>query len=439
MSGTAAALAGDQTAPLAAMADIAEVPGLCVALARPDGEAIFLHGEDERGSGRPVDRRTWFQAASTGKHVTACVILELAAAGRIDLDAPIGGWLEGLPPAWKGRSIGSLLHHTSGLPEYLLYTDDEIPPTSPAAFFALCGKLEPVAPEGAAWAYSNTNYILLGLLAQAVTGQTCGRLCDDLFARLGIAGAKAASPDWARAANAGRVDPLAADADSIGRAIFGDGDIAFTAEGALAWLRALLSGRTPGAAGTGGLFAPAQVRDGSVPYGCGWFLERLRGAPLAHHAGHYDGWTAMALLNLARGSGVFALCNLAPGSTRAIRSIALRALENFDPGATPLALSPVRDDRPDLTANALRELVRESGEADPAGLAPQLALALGRNGNRGMLNLWCGERPAGFAPVEDDGASPRRTRRYRLSYAGRVEHLCVETDAEDRIAWAWPL
>src|SRR5690349_20146615 len=108
-------LSCDSVERLRAMAEHASIPGMCVVLSGPSGAAVCMHGEDAAGSGQPVDSATWFQVASTGKHVTACVVLDLAARGKISLANAIGEYLPDVPPAWASRSVLSLLHHSSGI------------------------------------------------------------------------------------------------------------------------------------------------------------------------------------------------------------------------------------------------------------------------------------------------------------------------------------
>ena len=420
------------------IAQASATPGLCVVAQTREGQAVLFDGEDWAGSGQAVGPDSWFQLASTVKHVTACVVLDLARQGLLSIDRPVGDFVPDLPRDIRDRSIGSLLHHTSGLPEYLAYIEGEQPPANRAEFLAQVEGLPNPRPEGEYWSYSNTNYILLGLLVAELTGAPCGVAVDALLAsRVGAAGARAASPEWARDANARRLGPNASDQDSRTREIFGDGDVAFTAAGALGWLKALLEG--PEAADAM-LFTPGQVASGAVPYGCGWFLESVGGDAVAHHAGHYDGWTAMAYLNRSRRCGVIAMSNLAPGNTRTIRAIALQAMEDLVPGSTPLAQQAIDDGRPDLTARVRQQLFRQGYDADPKCFAPAMRLALDLAGApRGMLNLWTGVEPEAFDLVEHAAIRGGVMRRYRIRYADRIEHLHVQLNDAGQISWVWPL
>jgi CubicO group peptidase (beta-lactamase class C family) len=418
------------------------VPGMAIALHAPGRRAVLVHGQSSERSSSAVTAQTWFSVASLGKHVTAFGVLRLVQQGRIALDQPIGRYLSDVPAAWAGRSVDSLLHHTSGLPEYLSYTPADAVPEDRAGFMRAYGSLEPVFDEGQGWIYTNTNYILLGMLIAEVAGTSYAAALQALFDQTGCVGATVASPDWARHANAEGLGPAGRDDASARRAVIGDGDIAFTAQGALAWLGVLLADAGLDASRRAALFAPALLQSGRPsPYGCGWFVEHFGGQPLAHHAGHFDGWTAMAILAPASGSGVIAMCNLAPGNTRAMRAMAQLALEGFSPGSTPLGLRPMDDDDPSLTALARTKLLRPPGDdLDPAAFADELKRVAARGGPvRNVINLWAGEPPQRFELVQQQIESSHRLRRYRITYPGRIEHLVVGTTPERLIYWAWPL
>jgi CubicO group peptidase (beta-lactamase class C family) len=132
-----------------------EVPGLAIAMAAPGRRALLLHGEAAPGAGGRVTEDTWFSVASLGKHVTAAAVLDLAQRGLVDLSAPINRYLPDLPPAWAGRSVSSLLRHTSGLPEYLAYTGGEVVPEDRRTFMSTYGAMAPAFGESQGWIYTN--------------------------------------------------------------------------------------------------------------------------------------------------------------------------------------------------------------------------------------------------------------------------------------------
>jgi CubicO group peptidase (beta-lactamase class C family) len=422
---------------LAASAVCFGIPGLAIALAAPGRQSLFLHGEQPAGSGQPVDEATWFSVASLGKHVTAATLLDLAAQGRLDLTAEIGRLLPDVPPAWADRSVASLLHHTSGLPEYLALALDAVP-TQRCDFMAAYAGLAPAFGEGQGWLYTNTNYILAGFLIAQAAGRPYAAAVQAMFDRAGVRGAAVGTPGWATRAHG----DAAPDAESAAREVIGDGDACFTPTGALAWLQALLDSPAFDEALRRQISSPGALASGRPSlYGAGWFLEPLRDGWLMHHAGHFDGWTAMAILDPASRSGVIAMCNLAPGNTRAIRHLAQQALEGYAPGSTPLSLPPIEDRAPALTAAALAQLIRRPGEElDAERFADELKNVAQHGGSvRRMPNLWAGVEPERVELVSELGAPTHRLRRHRLVYADRTEHLLAGFTPEGRLYWAWVL
>ncbi|MBC6456646.1 beta-lactamase family protein [Actinomadura sp. HBU206391] len=125
----------------------------------------------------PVDGQV--RIASNTKMFTAVVVLQLVGEGKIDLDAPIETYLPGLVrgEGIDGRKITvrQLLKHTSGLPDYTRYMPDgfEIQHTysTPREQLDMALAHEASFAPGARWEYSNTNYVLAGLIVQKVTGR----------------------------------------------------------------------------------------------------------------------------------------------------------------------------------------------------------------------------------------------------------------------------
>ncbi|MGP3943455.1 serine hydrolase domain-containing protein [Streptomyces sp. 6N106] len=138
-------------------------------------------GDLTTGEDVPVNGRV--RAGSNTKAFVSAVVLQLVGEGKVTLDAPIETYLPGLV---RGEGIDGnkitvrqLLQHTSGLPDFVRHME-------PNAFTARNTYTEPrelldtalahkadFAP-GEKWQYSNTNYVLAGLLVQKVTGRPLG-------------------------------------------------------------------------------------------------------------------------------------------------------------------------------------------------------------------------------------------------------------------------
>lgn len=130
-------------------------------------------GTRYRTAGTTLGRADHFRAGSITKTFVATVVLQLAAEGRLGLDDTVDRYLPGLVRGHgnDGRhlTLRSLLSHTSGLFNYTADTTVPVPLTPDQAVrTALAHSPGPLGT----YAYSNTNFVLLGLIIQAVTGRT---------------------------------------------------------------------------------------------------------------------------------------------------------------------------------------------------------------------------------------------------------------------------
>ncbi|WP_327158832.1 serine hydrolase domain-containing protein [Streptomyces tubercidicus] len=131
-------------------------------------------------TGRPTTPRMQHRIGSITKTFTSVAVLQEVGKGHIELDAPIGRYLPDLVPGERGRTITvrMLLNHTSGIGEYspaIFATADSIEGNrfhqfDPRELARLGLKAKPLGKPGQAHHYSNTNYVLAGLLLQKVTG-----------------------------------------------------------------------------------------------------------------------------------------------------------------------------------------------------------------------------------------------------------------------------
>ena len=167
------------------------IPGISVAIVLPDGATWSgVSGMADVEAKAPVTRSTSFAIASVSKTFTAALILSLAEDGLIDLDAPVRTYLPDLKKVSVKVKIRHLLDHTSGLRDYFFHASiDKLLLTRPdrrwdaAAALKYVGK--PYFEPGKAWAYSNTNYLVLGMVAEAVgkaplADQVRGRFLEPL-------------------------------------------------------------------------------------------------------------------------------------------------------------------------------------------------------------------------------------------------------------------
>jgi D-alanyl-D-alanine carboxypeptidase len=149
----------------------------------PDGrQSVATSGTADLNTGRPVPSDGYFRMASTSKALVATVVLQLEAEGKLSLDDTVDHWLPGLVRG-NGNdgsriSVRQLLQHTSGihddLPGYTTpkeYYQQRHDVYSSEELIARAMAHAPDFPPGEGWEYSNTGYVLLGMVIRKATGQ----------------------------------------------------------------------------------------------------------------------------------------------------------------------------------------------------------------------------------------------------------------------------
>ena len=318
------------------------IPGLSVAVIFPDGTTwTGVSGSADVATGRPVLPETPFALASVSKAFVAGVVMGLVEERRLHLGDSVARLL---PDVRLGRNgldpritVRQLLDHTSGLADYLgtraLEVAARAAPTARwTAGRALSYVPRPRAEPGVAYYYSNTNYVLLGLIVERVTGRT---LAEELRSRwiepLGLRSVsyQGVEPPVGEPARAYRFssDAIGATTIDVGdgtavrpytaitTAAGAAGSIMANAEDAARWLRALLSGERLRSATVARMVADAgrtNAIDPLRPYGLGLQAWAIGGHPSLGHSGrligqrvlvrHFpdDGLTIAVLTNQSR-------------------------------------------------------------------------------------------------------------------------------------------
>jgi D-alanyl-D-alanine carboxypeptidase len=164
------------------------IAGLSMAVVR-DGRIVYARGYGfaDRDRSVAVTPRTVFAIASLEKSFVAASVLRLAERGRLHLDDRLGSYVPWYANA-RDVTIAQLLAHRSGIPDYArLPGFDRFArePVSPEALVRRVAALPLLFPPGEGNDYSNTDYVLLGMILQRVTGEPLGAwLHRTLFAPL---------------------------------------------------------------------------------------------------------------------------------------------------------------------------------------------------------------------------------------------------------------
>lgn len=296
------------------------------------GTALVVHGPDvveERSVGlaagpgsRPCGPGSRFQACSISKLVLSTVVLSLAASDALELQRPIGTWLDDLPAAWSTITMHHLLSNTSGLGHW-----GDIPGLPPALtapppneeLLALVAAAPVLEPPGAGWRYSGPGFLTAGRVVEAVTDRPYSATADDLvFTPAGMSATSSGpAPD----------DPMVAVGHVHGEprrlhpnfaAIIGSGDLWTTAGDLVRLNQALRSGRLlpPEYADrlwTSQVSLPTADADPGpvVPtgYGYGTFLGRIRGHEARINPGDMPGYQTLLAYLADQQLDVAVLCN----------------------------------------------------------------------------------------------------------------------------------
>ncbi|MDV8006553.1 serine hydrolase domain-containing protein [Rhodococcus sp. IEGM 1318] len=154
--------------------------------------AVMTSGVPNRTNGDSIGKNDRVRIGSVTKTFTASLVLQLVAEGTIDLDAPIErylpGQLRGTGINGSAITVRQLLQHRSGLPEFAgepgadewIAANENRTLTPSAAVAIALGKPAQFVP-GTSFVYTNTNYIVLGMLVESVTGRS---YADELQSRI---------------------------------------------------------------------------------------------------------------------------------------------------------------------------------------------------------------------------------------------------------------
>lgn len=325
-------------------------PSVSIAITR-DGQVVYAKSFGDRSIDPklPAGPNTVYDAASLTKQFTAAALALLATQGKIDLSAPLSRYLPQIPHAGE-VTIAQLYGMTSGYQDTGNGSDD---PTIPLATRITRVAARPLLFQpGTRYNYSNTNYELLGLLIERVSGvpyatfvQT--RIVDPLQLRSWTLLGTGTLPQD-RVTNyffptpiRGYPDPNAGKTNLLGAS----GDMWIEARDMAAWDEALLAHRVVSAAMWRIMTTPGTLRDGSsTGYGAGENVTEFRGHRLIWHGGNHVGSTAENWILPDDGMSITVLCNggltAVPQLIRAIAALYIPQNDAPTPAATSLAPPP---------------------------------------------------------------------------------------------------
>ena len=313
-----------------------QIPGLSLAIIR-NNQAVLARGYGYSNIEHkiPVKLETVFQSGSVGKQFTAMAILMLVEMESLELDVPLGTYLEDLPKSWKRMTVRHLLTHTAGLGDYsddFNYRED----ITEDDMLELIKSTPLASQPGEVWAYSNLGYALLGILIHQLTDEYYGDfLQSHVFKPLGMTSARVISESDIipnRASGYVCVDGEIKNQEWVAPTLntFADGALYLSIQDMIAWTVGLNSNKLlKDRKSFESMWSPAKLNDGSnSAYGFGWSLTRtVSGMRVAKHGGLWQGFQSMIIRVLDARVTVVVLANL---DTADIDNIAAHSLVMYD-------------------------------------------------------------------------------------------------------------
>jgi len=269
----------------------------------------------------PISAGTVFDIGSTSKQFTAAAIGLLVQDGKLGVDDEIHDWVSELSPWDELVTLDHMLHHTSGIPDYLglMFATgiDEADLTTPAQALAHLAKVRDLTfVPGSKYEYSNSNFFLLSLVVERAAGQPfqdfarerffapLGMTSTLLFHDHGLIVPHRATGYGPRRDGGFRV--AMSDFEQLG-----DGAVQTSVEDLVKWDSNFYSWKVGGEALRQFLHATGTLNDGKpIAYARGLIVDAFRGLPRVSHGGAWAGYRAQLMRFPEQKTSFVCLCNL---------------------------------------------------------------------------------------------------------------------------------
>lgn len=303
------------------------VPGASVIVIQ-DGQVVVRRAYGMADLERRVAAtpETDYRLASVSKQFTAMAVMLLAKDGKLRFDQPIRDFLAELPPATRAVTVRHLLNHTSGLWDYEALipesrteqlTDDDV-------LTLVASKDSLSTPAGMAYCYSNSGYVLLGMIVARVSGMAFPEfLRTRIFGPLGMRSSAAHVEGRDTVPNRAygyspRGGAFAQTDQSVTSATLGDGGIYSNVDDLARWDRSLSDATLIDRGSLAEATTPPVLPGGPSEYGFGWFIDTYRGEKRWRHTGETSGFRNAILRFPDRRLTIVILTNRSSGEPQAI-------------------------------------------------------------------------------------------------------------------------
>lgn len=359
-----------------------EFVGLSVAVARGDHMIV------DRGEGiadlewnQPADARSPFRIGSLTKQFTAAAIMKLKEQGKLRLDDSVSKYLPDFDTEGHTVTLRQLLNHTSGIPNYtaqpgFMAKQSGLELSEQDVLKSIAGVPFDFAP-GSKWAYSNTNYFLLGMIIEKITGRSYADYMEsEFFKPLHLAYTRYGweAPIVPERAQGYAFDPATGrrtNAPALGMSVPGGaGGLISTAGDLVRWQIALTNGRAVSPASFQQMItSTVKMGQGDAGYGFGLMVDSAGGHRRIWHNGGINGFNSVLSWWPDTGLRIAVISNCEGLESNDVEDRIVAALTSSEPQ------SALRSTAQPGAEAALRHLIEgvASGKPDYAALTPQMA------------------------------------------------------------------
>lgn len=421
-----------------------KIPGLALAVMR-DGKVVRAQGYGLANVelNVPVRPETIFQSGSMGKEFTATAVMMLLEEGKIALDDKLTKYFPDSPSSWNEITIRRLLTHTSGIKNYsekdlnyrLDYSEEDL--LKKAQSFPLD------FPPGDKWSYSNTGYVVLGILIHKLTGEFYGDFLQErIFAPLGMTSTRIMSESDIipnRSSGYRLVKGQLKNQEYVSPSLntTADGSLYFTVLDLAKWDAALYAGKLLKGSSFDQMWTAVKLNDGKTyDYGFGWFLNQIRGHRIIEHGGAWQGFTTHISRYVADKLTVVVLTNLDSAHSRAeeiTHVVAGTYLADLKPLPPPEAI----EDKEPAVTQRFRDLIAglAGGHVKQEDLAADAARKLSAEDLKGYRDFFDDlGRVKRVELLERKDEGSLHTYRYRITFERQTQTFVFKLDPHDKIA-----
>ncbi|MEK6324554.1 MAG: serine hydrolase domain-containing protein [Acidobacteriota bacterium] len=434
------------------------IPGVSLAVVR-DGKVVLAKGYGLANVelSVPATRDTVYELLSVSKEFTAAAILLLVEEEKVSLGETVPKYLPDSPAAWKDITVRHLLSHTSGITDY----------TDIRPFFEMIRQdaspeelMKPVKERpldfaaGTRWRYSNSNYFVLGLILEKVSGKKYADFLEErIFQPLGMMATRVNDMTDIITNRASGYHWLGEDHDKMPPFVSGyhgrknvlqnaiyisptrkwaAGAILSSVTDLIKWDAALQTGKLLKKSTVEQMSTPTKLKSGvETDYGLGNELSEARGHRLAGHQGGGMAFNTTLLRCVDDNLTVIVLTNQTSGPSK---PMAIHIASLFVPGLSYEQGKGIEDKDPKITELLRGVLVdAQKGKADASLFAPEALQTADFIRRAGPNFLGTKGALKSFVPLERREEAARRVLIYRSVFGETSILWTFALDKEDKI------